>query len=307
MKIVFMGTPDFAVPSLQGLVQSEHEVVAVVTAPDRPAGRGRRLRASPVKKVAQEMNLPLLQPDDLRDPEFLKQLKAVNADLFIVVAFRILPPEVFTIPPKGTVNLHASLLPKYRGAAPIHWAIIHGERETGVTTFFIEEKVDTGEIILQEKVAIGDEETAGELSERLADLGARVLLQTVRLIASGEVHRKKQKGAASKAPKITREMCRIDWSKTAVELHNFVRGLSPEPAAFCLFRGKEVKIYRTRPHDARTNFGPGTVVGVEEDQINVATGKGVISILELQLPGKRRMSAADFLRGNRLEVGDVFE
>ncbi len=307
MRLVFMGTPEFAVPSLRELLRSGHQVVAVVTVPDKPAGRGLRVRSSPVKKFAVEKNLPVLQPVDLRAPEFLEQLHSLNADLCVVVAFRILPPEVFTLPPKGTVNLHASLLPKYRGAAPIQWAIIRGERETGVTTFFIEERVDTGDMILQEKIAIGEEETAGELSKRLAELGAVVLRRTVDLIAEGKAPRRKQHGRATRAPKITREMCRIDWQKPAVEVHNLIRGLSPDPGAFTFWNGKEIKIYRSRPHDARTDFGPGTVVGVDDDQINVATGSGVVSILEMQLAGRRRMSAAEFLRGHKLEPGDVFE
>lgn len=307
MKIVFLGTAEFAVPSLRELLKSSHEVVAVVTSRDKPAGRGLRLRSSPVKAIAQQqLRLPVLQPGELGDSEFADRLRVLHADLFVVVAFRILPPEVFSIPPAGTLNLHASLLPKYRGAAPIQWAIINGERETGVSTFFIEEKVDTGDLILQEKVAIRDDETAGELSARLAEIGAVVLCRTVDLIAAGRVPRKAQKGPSSRAPKISRETCRIDWGKTATEIHNLVRAMNPEPGAFCCLGTKEVKIFRTVPVEAVTDLGPGAVVGVEQDQINVSCGRGVLSVLELQLPGKRRMATADFLRGHRLEVGDAF-
>ncbi|RMD91528.1 MAG: methionyl-tRNA formyltransferase, partial [Calditrichaeota bacterium] len=205
MKIVFMGTPEFAIPSLKKLYESHHEIVGVVTAPDKPVGRGLKLQPPPVKKIAVQYGLPLTQPEDLRAPAFIDWLKQRKADIFVVVAFRILPPEVFTLPPKGTINLHSSLLPKYRGAAPINWAIINGEKETGVTTIYIEEKVDAGDIILQKKVQIGEDETAGELHDRLANLGAEILLKSLNLIEKDQAPRQKQSGEATRAPKITSE------------------------------------------------------------------------------------------------------
>lgn len=306
MRIVFMGTPEFAVPSLKILLENSYDIAAVVTAPDRPQGRGQKLDFSPVKKYSLEKKIRILQPEKLKDPEFVSTLRAISPDLIVVVAFRILPSEVFKLPPLGTFNLHASLLPKYRGAAPINWAIINGEKETGVTTFFIEESVDTGNIILQARVPIGENETAGELHDKLAEIGAEIVLHTVRLIEMGKVQPKPQNNSmATPAPKIFKENCRIDWNKSATDIHNLVRGLSPSPGAFTYYDDKVLKIYRTLPHNQQSNQEPGTIVMAEKKLI-VATNSGDIEILELQLEGKRKLTAEEFLRGSRIQTGQKF-
>ncbi|RCK73964.1 MAG: Methionyl-tRNA formyltransferase [Ignavibacteriae bacterium] len=306
MRIVFMGTPEFAVPSLKILLENSYDIAAVVTAPDRPQGRGQKLDFSPVKKYSLEKKIRILQPEKLKDPEFVSTLRAISPDLIVVVAFRILPSEVFKLPPLGTFNLHASLLPKYRGAAPINWAIINGEKETGVTTFFIEESVDTGNIILQARVPIGENETAGELHDKLAEIGAEIVLHTVRLIEMGKVQPKPQDNSmATPAPKIFKENCRIDWNKSATDIHNLVRGLSPSPGAFTYYDDKVLKIYRTLPHNQQSNQEPGTIVMAEKKLI-VATISGDIEILELQLEGKRKLTAEEFLRGSRIQTGQKF-
>ncbi len=303
MKIVFFGTPDFSIPSLETLHKENYTISAVVTAPDKPRGRGRQVVPVPVKRFAQKNNLPVLQPDDLRDESFIAELKRVEPDLMVVVAYRILPPEVFTIPGKGAFNLHASLLPKYRGAAPINWAIINGETETGVTTFFLEEKVDTGNIILQARCPIGENETAGELHDKLAEMGADVVLHTARLIEQGKAQTSKQdERLASRAPKLTKETGRIDWSRSACDVHNLVRGLSPVPAAYSYLDGKKLKLYRTEIVDEHEQKEPGRIIRGDEE-FHVATGQGIIRITELQIEGKKRMNASDFLRGMKLSVG----
>lgn len=307
MKIVFMGTPDFAVPSLNGLAESHHEVIGVVTGQDKQAGRGLRVRETPIKKLARRMGAKIFQPAGLGDPVFTEQMRKLEADLYVVVAFRILPPAVFRIPPKGTINVHASLLPKYRGAAPINWAIINGETETGITTFFIEESVDTGDLILQKSVAIEKNETAGELHDKLARVGAEALLETVDAIACGEAPSTKQSGKMTKAPKLTKDLARIRWDQTNLEIHNLVRGLSPLPGAFTLRNGKILKVYKIRltdgvPRDAE----PGKMFRVEngDDSFAVATGSGAVEILELQPEGKRRMMASEYLKGHTLKIGE---
>jgi methionyl-tRNA formyltransferase len=302
MRIVFMGTPDFAVPSLEILLQNGCSVVGVMTVPDKPAGRGQSINESPVKIFARERNLLLLQPEDLRDPSLLAQLRALSPDLFVVVAFRILPPELYTIPPRGAFNLHASILPKYRGAAPINWAIIRGERETGVTTFFLEEKVDTGNLILQARLPIGENETAGELHDRLAAIGAEIVMHTVRLIERGSLTPQKQdESGATAAPKIFKDDCRIDWAKNARDVHNFIRGLSPRPGAFTVHRGVQWKIYRSQCREESSAGAPGSV-GVG---LRVQCGRGSVEILELQQAGKRRMSGEEFLRGYTLPPDQI--
>ena len=309
MKIVFMGTPDFAIPSLKLLLQSQHRVVAVVTATDKPAGRGKRLRASPVKLFAQEAGLPVLQPEKLKNPDFLQQLSAFRADLFVVVAFRILPAVVFEMPAGGTINLHASLLPKYRGAAPINWALIKGETETGVTTFFIEEKVDTGQILLQRKVSIPEDMTAGELHDLLSHIGAEVLLETVNGIEAGTLKAVPQVGEVTPAPKLTKELGLIDWSQSARTIHNLVRGLSPIPGSYTFFNGKMIKIIKSKVSDEKQSGGlaPGTVVQAGKNgPLDVQTGQGVLSLLEIQPANKRVMTTAEFIRGYRIEPGDRF-
>ena len=306
MRIVFMGTPEFAIPSLKILLENQYEVMAAVTAPDKPRGRGQRLSSPPVKEFASKHSLAVFQPLSLKDKEFVNQIVQLSPDLIAVVAFRILPREVFEIPRYGSFNLHASLLPKYRGAAPINWAIIKGEKETGVTTFLLQEKVDTGSIILQARVKIGKDETAGELHDRLAAVGAEIVLQTVRLIELGKAKPHAQdESLASPAPKIHREMCRIDWAKTAQEVHNFVRGLSPDPCAFTFHNGKLLNIYRTKKTGVKVHeASPGLVVSKTDKELQVVTEDEALAIEELQLEGKKRMQIEEFLRGYRLDRGD---
>ena len=303
MKIVFMGTPDFAIPSLQKILLSKHEILAVVSAPDKERGRGRQVTYSPVKEFAIKNNLQVLTPASLKDVEFISQLKILKPDLFVVVAFRILPKEVYTIPVKGSFNLHGSLLPKYRGAAPIQWALINGDKETGVTTFLLEEKVDTGNIILQEKLLIDDEDDFGSLHDRMMMLGADTIMRTIDMIDFGNYSLKKQNDPlASAAPKITKEICEINWNKSAFEIHNLVRGLSPYPGAFFSNNGKSYKVFRTkiiencelRVENNKLHFIQS------KKEIFVQTKNGVLQILELQPEGRKRMTAEEFLRGYSL-------
>ncbi|NOZ56535.1 MAG: methionyl-tRNA formyltransferase [Calditrichaeota bacterium] len=316
MRIIFFGSADFSVPSLDLLLTSgRHQVLAVVTAPDRPRGRGRRLKPTVVKERALEAGLPVLTPSELQDELFLSELRSYKADLFVVVAFRILPVAVFTMPQMGTINLHASLLPKYRGAAPIQWAIINGETTTGVTTFFIQEKVDTGDILLQRATEIRPLETAGELRQRLAELGAELLLETIDRLEEGSVKPSPQVGEPSRAPKVTREMGQLDWSRPAVELARLIRGLAPEPAAFSYWKDRLINFHRAAeieeseiPQEVR-DAQPGTVVEADarKGKLLVKAGRGAVSILELQPAGKRVMKAAEFLRGYKLAKGERFE
>lgn len=308
-----MGTPDFAIPSLEILLKNNYQIQAVVTAPDEPKGRGYKITPPPVKVFALKHNLKVLQPENLRDEKFISELKSLSPELIVVVAFRILPKEVFTIPPLGTINLHASLLPKYRGAAPINWAIINGETETGVTTFFINEKVDTGNIILQRKVKIDPDETAGELHDKLAIVGAEVLLETIKLIESGNVNPIPQDNSlATPAPKIKKEMCQINWfEKGAQQVHNFVRGLSPQPGAFTFLNKKIVKIYRTKltPFELKLqDVKPGQIIIDEKrgEMYAICADLKPIQIIELQMEGRKKLSAFEFLKGFRLEE-NMFE
>jgi methionyl-tRNA formyltransferase len=297
MRIVFMGTPEFAVASLKLLIASGYSPVAVVTGPDRPAGRGQHLAGSAVKAFADAQRLPILQPESLADPQFIAAVAALEPDLFIVVAFRILPPELFRLPRLGAFNLHASLLPKYRGAAPIQWAIIRGERETGVTTFFLKERVDTGNILLQARIPIGGDETAGELHDRLAEVGAEIVVHTARLIEQGKVNERSQDDRqATSAPKITKEHCRIDWKRPAAEIHNLIRGLSPRPCAFTAFGGTAIRVYRSSIAAGSDGASPGRVLASDR-RLVVAAAAGAVEILELQQEGRNRMSAEEFLRG----------
>ncbi len=301
-----MGTPEFALPSLNRLLDAGHDVAAVVTVPDKPAGRGRHLRPSAVKECALRLNLPLLQPEELRAPDFIKDLRRLAADLFVVVAFRILPPEVFTLPGIGTINLHASLLPKYRGAAPINWAIINGEQETGATTFFIDEKVDTGQWLMQCRVPIGEEMSAGELHDLLAEEGGELLLRTVAGLEAGSLKPRPQEGKITRAPKLTREMALIDWRRPAREIHNLVRGLSPYPSAWTLWRGKTLKILKVRPGPAEAQEQPGTLINAGgRGPLLAATGEGTLELVTLQPEGGKALTAADFLRGHSLKSGEI--
>jgi methionyl-tRNA formyltransferase len=303
-----MGTPDFAVPSLRLLLQNGYPVTAVVTAPDKPRGRGQALSPTPIKVLARENRLALLQPDSLKDPAFAGAVRDLAPDLIIVVAFRILPREIFTIPLLGAFNLHASLLPKYRGAAPINWAIIKGEKETGVTTFFLQDKVDTGNVILQARTPITEEDDAGTVHDKLAEIGAEIVLHTVRLIESGKAAPRMQDNAlATPAPKIFKEDCRTQWNGSAIEIHNRIRGLSPYPAAFTVHEGKVLKIYKSRiARMERPAGAPGTV-SVSTSKLSVSTTDGAIELLELQQEGRKRMGVEEFLRGYRIESGQLFE
>ncbi len=302
MRIVFMGTPEFAVPSLKALLDAGHELVGVVTATDKIGGRGKKqLIQSPVKKYALSYGLPVLQPKNLKSPEFIDALKALQPEIGVVVAFRMLPEVVWSLPPKGTINLHASLLPKYRGAAPINWAIINGEHTTGLTTFFIQKEIDTGDIILQRTVPIGPDETAGELHDRMMHIGAQLLVDTLAQIESGDYELKKQNDQeATPAPKIYHETCAINWNQPAVQVYNFIRGLSPYPAAWTLFQGKQLDIYKARREIAANKIlRPGTWETDGKSWLRFATTDGYIYPLEVKLSGKRRMPIDDLLRGLR--------
>lgn len=305
LRIVFMGTPEFAVASLDALVKAGCNIVGVVTAPDKPAGRGMKLTESAVKKYAAEHGLKVLQPEKLKNPEFLTELKSLNADLQIVVAFRMLPEAVWNMPPMGSVNLHGSLLPQYRGAAPINWAVINGEKETGVTTFKLKHEIDTGDILLQESFPIGDNETAGEVHDRMKEIGARVLVKTVIGLAEGSVMEQPQTSnlkpqTLHHAPKIFTETCRIDFSKTSEEVHNLIRGLSPFPGAFTSLNGKMLKIYKSEKiSDQAVSSKPGRYETDNKTFLRFACADGFIAVKELQLEGKRKMTIEEFLRGYR--------
>lgn len=307
LRIVFMGTPEFAVTILNGLLEEEYNVVGVITAPDRPAGRGQKVRESDVKAFAKARNLNILQPTNLKSEEFLKELKELNANLQIVVAFRMLPEAVWKMPAYGTFNLHASLLPQYRGAAPINWAIINGETETGVTTFFIDEKIDTGEIILQEKLAIDDKENAGVLHDRLMIAGKDLVVKTVKAIASDEVSTFVQDSSRElkTAYKLHSENTRIDWEAPLQDIYNHIRGLSPYPAAYTMLEngGKEqrVKIYSAFAKAEKEMFIPSGAVTQVEDYLAIATPEGYICITEIQLSGKKKMAVKDLLNGYKFD------
>lgn len=310
-RIIFMGTPDFAVASLQALLNADLNVVAVVTAPDRPSGRGLQLTPSPVKKAAEGAGLPVLQPEKLRDPQFLEQLASFRADLQVVVAFRMLPEVVWAMPTIGTFNLHGSLLPQYRGAAPINWAIINGETETGVTTFFIEKEIDTGQMIFGDTEPIHPDDTAGTLHDRLMVRGANLVVRTVQAIEAGEYPRTPQPDATDlkPAPKLHRETTQIDWNQPAQQVRNFVRGLSPFPTAWTMINEKFFKIYAVSimneaPGVDSPNFAgeptPGVVFTDNKRKIMIRTADEWLCIDVLQAEGKRRMTAEEFLRGNSL-------
>ncbi len=308
MNIVFMGTPEFACASLKSLHESTHRVSAVVTVPDKPAGRGRKLKFSAVKELALEYGLPVLQPEKLKDPEFINALAAYEPDLIVVVAFRILPEVVFSLPRLGSVNLHASLLPAYRGAAPINRALMAGEKTTGVSTFFLEKRVDTGNIISQEKVEISPDMTAGELHDVLMMRGNGLLLKTVNLIEKGGYLPVKQDDSkASPAPKIFSEDCRIDWNRDALAVHNQIRGLDPYPAAFTTWRGKRVKLFGSKSaYMGAESSGKGKVIP-HGDYLEIGTGRGSVAVFEIQTEGKKRMSVVDFLKGHRLDDLEFFK
>ncbi|MFN8207924.1 MAG: methionyl-tRNA formyltransferase [Bacteroidales bacterium] len=307
LRIVFMGTPEYAVPSLELLIQSRHQVVAVVTVPDKPAGRGRQLTSSPVKTFAESKNIPVLTPEKLKDPAFLNRLQSCQADLFIVVAFRMLPREVWTMPPLGTFNLHASLLPQYRGAAPINWAIINGEKKTGITTFFIDQEIDTGRIIFQEEIPIPDNYTAGDLHDKMMVEGARLVLKTADAIATGNIQPAPQQNLIREgmslhpAPKLFREHAQILWTKPGKEICNLIRGLSPYPGAFTLVETdgtpRVLKIYEAEFVSAVSAHPAGILQTDPSGKIVVSVADGIVQLLSVQLEGKKRMPASEFLRG----------
>jgi len=306
MRIVFMGTPDFAVPILDILVKNKCNIVGVITAPDKPSGRGLKVQQSAVKTYALSQNLTILQPEKLKHPDFIAELKALQADVQIVVAFRMLPEIVWNMPPRGTFNLHASLLPQYRGAAPINYAIMNGEKETGVTTFFLTHEIDTGNIILQKKIAIGENETAGELHDRLMHLGAETVLKTVQLIEKNEAKAIPQQemstGQLKTAHKIFKDDCVINWHQEALSIHNFIRGLSPFPGAFTYFFNEQnekiiFKIYKAHYEVIQHQHAIGTVLNDTKIFLKIACLNGFISLLEVQMAGKKAMTVQEFLRG----------
>jgi methionyl-tRNA formyltransferase len=301
-----MGTPDFAVPSLEILLTNDYHISAVVTAPDKPRGRGQLLTPTAVKSSALLHQLPILQPESLNDPAFTDALRLLRPDLIIVVAFRILPKEVFTIPRLGSFNLHASLLPKYRGAAPINWAIINGEAETGVTTFFLQEKVDTGNMLLQARLPIRVDDNAGSVHDRLSQVGAELVLHTVRLIEQGKaIPRSQDDAQASPAPKIFKDDCRIDWDQSAEKVHNRIRGLSPYPTAFTMHAGRVVKLFRSHVVEDVARGEAGSIV-VRGLGFEVCAADKMIAIDELQLEGRKRMGVEEFMRGYKIQSGEKF-
>ena len=301
LRIVFMGTPEFAVASLEAIVEAGYNVVAVVTAPDKPQGRGQKIEMSPVKVCALKHNLNVLQPTNLKSAEFIETLRSLNANLQIVVAFRMLPEVVWSMPKLGTFNLHASLLPQYRGAAPIHWAVINGEKETGVTTFFLKHEIDTGSIIYQDREPIAEDDTVGSLYDRLMAKGASLVLRTVKAIEAESAPALPQQasGTLKHAPKLFRENCEIKWDRPAGDIRNFIRGLNPFPTAWTLLRGKSYKILRATVASGG-NGEPGTIDTDERTYLRLRASDGWVSIEELQPEGKRKMNVPDFFRGNKL-------
>jgi methionyl-tRNA formyltransferase len=331
LRIVFMGTPEFAVASLDALIKKDFNIVGVVTSPDKPAGRGLKMSESAVKKYAVKRKLKILQPEKLKNPEFLDELRSLNADLQIVVAFRMLPEAVWNMPPMGTINLHGSLLPQYRGAAPLNWAIINGEKETGVTTFKLKHEIDTGDILLQESFPIGENETAEEVHDRMKETGAQLLVKTVEGLTNGTLQETPQSSIVNgqlpiensqvkesysppdshrdtidhsllkHAPKITTQTCRIDWNKTVDEIHNLIRGLSPYPAAFTELEDKTIKIYKSEKEHAVPTSKRGRWESNGKTYLKFASADGYIHLKDVQLEGKKRMLIEDFLRGYRFK------
>lgn len=307
LKTIFMGTPDFAVPCLE-VLQAKTEVLAVITQPDRPKGRGHNLQASPVKQKALEYNLPVLQPEKIKTEEFTAELEKLQPDLIVVVAFgQILSQRILDIPPLGCVNVHASLLPRYRGAAPIHWSIINGEKETGVTTMLMDAGLDTGDMLLKDKVTITEEMTTEELHDQLMAMGGKLLAETIDGLANGTITPEKQDDSISNyAGMLNKETGHIDWGKSAVEIHNLIRGLNSWPVAWSMKDGKNYKFWRTKVENGSSDKAPGTVVELRKNSFCLATGEGLLEVLEIQPPSKKRMSAGDLLRGHGVAVGDIF-
>lgn len=306
MKIVFMGTPQFAVASLDELIQAGADIAGVITAPDKPAGRGQKVTESAVKQYAVEHGLRILQPTNLKDPDFLAELRSLDADLQVVVAFRMLPEEVWNMPDKGTINLHASLLPQYRGAAPLNWALINGEKESGVTTFFLKHNIDTGNVLFTEKVTLTGHETAGELHDRLMHKGAGLLVKTVKAVESGRYNEHPQSSLLEEhvelktAPKIYKDDCKINWDQSVIGVYNFIRGLSPTPAAFTELNGKTFKIYGSDYQETEPGIQPGAFLTDNKTYLKFAAQDGFINVTDVQQEGKKRMEIAEFLRGVKL-------
>ena len=302
LRIVFMGTPDFAVGVLETILKSNYEVVGVITAADKPAGRGQKVKYSAVKEYALENELHILQPTNLKDETFLSELKSLNANLQIVVAFRMLPEVVWRMPQLGTFNLHASLLPNYRGAAPINWAIINGENKTGVTTFFIDDKIDTGAMILSADIEISENENAGDLHDNLMNLGSTTVIETLKLIENGKVDTKIQIDSTEikTAHKLNKDNCKIDFSKSGIEIHNLIRGLSPYPCAWCFIKDENqeyaVKIYEAQFHFEQHSILNGKLIATKKE-LKIAVTNGFIEILNLQFPGKKKMKTSELLNG----------
>ena len=305
MRIVFMGTPDFAVPSLEALLKSEHQVVGVVTQPDRPKGRGQEVVFSPVKVVCQRKGIPVLQPLKMKDPAFLDALRRWTPDVIAVTAYgRILPPAILALPPRGCINVHGSLLPKYRGAGPIQWAVIRGEQQTGITTMFMAEGMDTGDMLLQETVEIRADDTAGTLAPRLAEVGGRLLVETLRRLEAGTLTPQPQDDAqATMAPLLKKEDGVVDWTLSAMEIANRVRGLSPWPGAYTYVNGERWVLWRVAVGAEVSGAAPGTVTKVSKDRVEVATGEGTIQLIDIQPSNSRRMTMAQYLAGHRLAEG----
>lgn len=306
-----MGTPEFAIPSLEKIYRSRHQLVGVVTQPDRPRGRGKKLAAPPIKQFALQNNItPIIQPDSLRDQHFINPLQDLKADIFVLVAFRILPEEVFLMPPKGTINLHPSLLPRYRGAAPINWAIIQGEKTTGVTTIFIKKEIDAGNIILQEEIRIKSDETAGSLHDRLADRGGGLLMESIDRIADDSVAVTKQdERFATKAPKLSREICHLNFDQPADQVKNWIHGLSPYPGAWASLNSNVLKIFRAAVipgNDNIASYESGAITKLGRRELWVACRPGILNVMELQLEGHKRLTTEEFLRGYRPQIGDTF-
>jgi methionyl-tRNA formyltransferase len=304
MRIVFMGTPDFAVASLKALLDASFNVVGVITAPDKPSGRGLKINESPVKTFAVEHNLRVLQPEKLKNAEFLQQLQELKPDIQVIVAFRMLPEVVWNMPPMGTINVHGSLLPKYRGAAPINWAVINGERETGVTTFKLQHQIDTGNILLQARFEIGENETAGEVHDKMKNIGADLLVETLQGLIAGTIQEQPQPLAdeTPHAPKIFTETCRIDWSRSTTAVYNLVRGLAPYPGAFTILDTKTLKILKAAKLEESHSHTPGSYHTDHKTFLKFATVDGYIDVFELQLEGKKKMQVSEFLRGYRFKI-----
>lgn len=302
---MFMGTPDFAVPTLQALVENNYRIVAVITAPDKPAGRGQKLHQSPVKEYAVSQHIPVLQPTNLKSELFLEELRSYRANLQIIVAFRMLPEAVWAMPQLGSFNIHASLLPQYRGAAPINWAIINGEKETGVTSFFLKHEIDTGDLIFQERVPIREEEDFGSMYEKLKHEGAKLAVRTVQAIERDEVQPQPQRTSAETkhAPKIFKDTCEINWNQSAQQVRNFIRGLSPYPAAWTRLGGKTFKVLKVDVlQNTAAALAPGQIETDNKTFLHVHTAEGIVSVLDLQMEGKKRMPLQDLLRGYTFKV-----